>query len=56
MIRRGLGDREAPKFLPAVDVPAAPGSRSRILEVKDGKIIWEGKEIQPGDPIPELED
>ena len=44
------------KFLPKVDVPAAPGSRARILETGSGKVIWEGKEVRPGDPIPEIED
>ncbi|MED5285764.1 MAG: choline-sulfatase, partial [Planctomycetota bacterium] len=44
------------KCLPTVDVPAAPGSRARRLETGSGKVIWEGKEVRPGDPIPEIEE
>ncbi|MDA7858649.1 sulfatase [Mariniblastus sp.] len=42
------------KFLPEENRRPAPGSASRILERINGKVIWEGKEIKPGDPIPEL--
>lgn len=42
------------KFLPQTNRPPAPGSKSRILTFKDGKIIWEGQEIKPSDPIPEI--
>ena len=35
-------------------VQPAPGSRSRILIYKDGKANWEGTDIGPKDPIPEL--
>ena len=42
------------KYLPTTNRPPAPGSRSRILTHKDGKTIWEGVEIKPGDPIPEI--
>jgi arylsulfatase A-like enzyme len=42
------------QFLPKTNRPPAPGSKSRILTFKDGKVIWEGVEIKPGDPIPEI--
>ena len=41
------------KFLPEENRPPAPGSAKRILERIKGKVIWEGEEIKPGDPIPE---
>ncbi|MEO0414532.1 MAG: sulfatase [Verrucomicrobiota bacterium] len=42
--------------LPKVNRKPVPGSRSRIL-TNDGQTIeWEGKEIKPDDPIPELEE
>lgn len=41
------------KWLPASRKPA-PGSRHRILTHEKGKTVWEGKEIRPDDPIPEL--
>ena len=40
--------------LPKVDVPAAPGSHSRILERINGEIVWEGRVISETDPIPEI--
>ena len=46
---------EHKKFLPQDNRPPAPNSRSRILIYKDkGVINWEGKDVQPGDPIPGL--
>tara|TARA_B100000029_G_scaffold10047_2_gene10952 strand:+ start:519 stop:641 length:123 start_codon:yes stop_codon:yes gene_type:complete len=33
----------------------APGSRARILTYKDGKVIWQGEEVKPKDPIPGLD-
>lgn len=41
------------KFLPEENRLPAPGSAKRILERINGKVIWEGEEIKPGDPIPE---
>lgn len=41
-------------FLPTVNREPAPNSKNRILTYKDGKIIWEGIEIKPGDAIPEI--
>ena len=35
--------------------PPAPGSRHRILtRAEDGTVVWEGLQIKPGDPIPEV--
>lgn len=45
---------ELAKWIPAYNAPPAPGSRSRILEYQDDQIWWEGSEIRPDDPIPEL--
>ena len=39
-------------WLPPLSAKPAPGSHSRILTYIDGEIIWEGKVIQPTDPIP----
>jgi arylsulfatase A-like enzyme len=47
--------KEHQSFLPKVNRKPAPGSSSRIL-TRDGKgkVIWQGKEIKPADPIPGL--
>lgn len=42
------------RFLPAASAPPAAGSRSRVLLWRDGQANWEGEDIAPGDPIPEL--
>ena len=42
------------KWIPAEQKPQAPGSAARILEFRNGKPFWEGKEIRPDDPIPEI--
>jgi len=44
------------KWIPEHQEPHAPNSSARILVYKDGRPIWEGKEIKPGDPIPEVEE
>ena len=43
------------KYLPKENRMPAPGSRSRILTYKDGKVIWQGEEVKPSDPIPGLD-
>jgi len=43
------------KYLPKENRMPAPGSRSRILTYKDGKVIWQGEEVKPNDPIPGLD-
>ena len=42
------------RFLPTDDLPPAPGSRARVLTYDDGQVVWEGAEVGPSDPIPEL--
>lgn len=42
------------RWLPKIDVPAAPGSAHRILLYKDGQANWEGEDIAPDAPVPEL--
>ena len=46
--------REHRRLLPSVNRDPAPGSGIRLLTYKDGKAVWEGKEITPGEPIPEI--
>jgi arylsulfatase A-like enzyme len=49
--------RDHKKWLPKVNRKPAPGSRARILTYdKNGKVFWEGEEVKPDDPIPEVED
>jgi len=42
------------KWIPTEQKPHVSGSRDRILEYRDGKPFWEGKEILPDDRIPEI--
>jgi len=46
--------REHRRWLPRVNAKPAPGSRSRILIYENGKANWEGEDIGPEDPIPEI--
>jgi choline-sulfatase len=41
--------REHARWLPKVDVPPAPGSRSRVLVRQGDKWVWEGKVINPAE-------
>jgi arylsulfatase A-like enzyme len=41
-------------FLPTVNRKPAPGSAARILTYIDGKVVWQGKEVAPDEPIPGL--
>lgn len=45
-------------LVPASSVPPAPGSKDRILlyDAQTGRVNWEGEDIPPGAPVPELED
>jgi arylsulfatase A-like enzyme len=43
--------RELAAWLPKVNAKAVPGSAQRLLEVIDGKVYWEGKEIKPDEPF-----
>ena len=47
---------ELRKLLPSTSAAPAPGSEHRILTFDAGRVVWEGKEIGPNDPIPEFED
>ena len=46
--------REHRRWLPKVNAKPAPGSRSRILIYENGKANWQGADIAPDEPIPEL--
>jgi len=38
---------ELARWLPKVDRPPAAGSRSRLVELRDGKPFWENEPIDP---------
>ena len=42
------------RWIPKVNAKPAPGSAIRFLTYKDGKVNWEGEDIGPNDPIPEI--
>jgi choline-sulfatase len=42
------------RFLPDLDREPAPGSKHRILIYKDGKVNWQGEEVDPKAAIPGL--
>jgi hypothetical protein len=44
--------REHARWLPKPDVPAVPGSASRVLAKVDGVWTWEGKPINPAEKEP----
>ena len=46
------------KWLPAINLKPVPGSKDRILlyDAATGQVNWEGEDIPPGAPIPEVED
>ncbi len=48
--------KELRQWLPESNVPPAPNSAARVLtyDKATGETIWEGEEIKPTDPIPEL--
>jgi arylsulfatase A-like enzyme len=41
-------------WLPPSSAAPAPGSKHRILTYEDGVAVWEGQEIGPNEPVPEL--
>lgn len=41
------------KWLPATNVPPIPGSKTRLVELKDGVVWWEGQPVGKNDPIPQ---
>ena len=46
--------KEHRKWLPKTSAKPVPGSKHRILIYENGKANWEGEDIGPDDPIPEL--
>lgn len=42
------------RWIPPYNAPPAPGSRSRVIEYRDDRVFWEGEEVLPSDPIPEI--
>jgi arylsulfatase A-like enzyme len=44
---------ELRRYLPKADVPPAPGSKSRLIEYRDGRAYWEGQLIDPSAAFPE---
>jgi arylsulfatase A-like enzyme len=46
--------RDLRQWLPKIDLPPGPGSRSRVLtyDRASGIATWEGKPIRPTDPVP----
>ncbi len=42
------------RYLPADERSHAPGSRARVLIYGDGTANWEGEDISPTDPVPEI--
>jgi len=45
---------ELSKWLTKGDKRPVEGSRSRRIEIIDGKVFWELEEVKPTDPIPEI--
>ncbi len=42
------------RWIPNHNAPPAPGSRHRILRYHDGTANWQGQDIGPQEPVPEL--
>ena len=42
------------RWLPKQNAGPAPGSAVRILTYKGGRANWQGEDIRPGEPIPEI--
>ncbi len=40
------------QWLPPTSAPPAPGSRDRVLTFEGGVPVWEGRPIDPKDPVP----
>ena len=47
--------QELAHWLPARSAEPLPGGTVRLLETRDGVLYWEGKPIEPGDPIPGID-
>lgn len=44
--------RELVAWLPRTSAPPAPGSKSRLVELKEGQIYWEGEPVGKNEPVP----
>src|SRR5262249_48764592 len=42
-------------WLPASSAPPLPGGTVRLLENREGVLYWEGKPVDPRDPIPGID-
>lgn len=45
--------RDLAAWLPKESAPPAPGSKSRLVELKEGKFYWETKLVGPDAPVPD---
>lgn len=45
--------RELAAWLPKTSAPPVPGSKSRLVELKDGQFYWEGKLVGKDEPVPD---
>ncbi len=47
---------ELAKWLPKIDLPPAPGSKSRVLtfDPVSGEVVWEDRPVNKSDPLPEF--
>jgi len=43
--------RDLARWLPKVNTFPVPGSKTRLIELRDGEPIWEGQAIGPNDPV-----
>ncbi|CAN5616334.1 sulfatase [soil metagenome] len=50
--RHSATKQDLARWLPESDAAPLPGSRPRLIELKDGVPYWEGEPIHPDDPIP----
>jgi putative membrane-bound dehydrogenase-like protein len=47
--------QELVRWLPSRSAPPLPGGTVRLLETREGVLYWEGRPIDPEDPIPGVE-
>ena len=50
--RRARRKRELARWLPRENAPPVPGSKTRLIDLRDGVPHWEGKPIGASDPVP----
>ncbi len=51
--RHAATKRDLARWLPKVNTSPAPGGVTRLVEIKDGVVWWEGRAIEKGAPVPE---